>query len=145
MYATVQDLADRVGWDVLSELARGEIGPDDHESPAYSRVVSAIETATNLVDSYLQSRYPVPLNPVPQVVCDKTVDIALYQLASWRGLNTEEQGELLVANYKAAEAWLRDVAKGLVSLGGAPAPQLPGTVEFHHGRRVFSRDKLRGW
>lgn len=144
MYATVEALANRVGWDVLSDLARGEIDPEGQNEP-YTRCVAAITTAGNLIDSYIQARYPVPLNPVPAVVTDKAIDIALYQLASGRGLNTEESGELLVANYRAAERWLQDVAKGTVLLGPTPAPTPPGGVEISSNERIFSRDRLRGW
>ncbi|MFZ5826507.1 MAG: gp436 family protein [Bacillota bacterium] len=144
MYATLQDLIDRVGLDVLSDLARGEIDSQAQNEP-YTRVVDAIRSATNLVDSYVQSRYPVPLNPVPEVIRDKAIDIALYYLASWRGLNPEEQGQLLVTNYKAAERWLGDVATGKVSLGPAPAPPQPSGMQISASPRIFSRDKLRGW
>lgn len=144
MYAILQDLIDRVGLDTLSMLARGEIDLVE-DSEAKERVYTAIQTATDLVDSYVQGRYPVPLNPVPNVVRDKVVDIALYQLASWRGLDPEGEGAQLITNYKAAERWLQDVAKGVVSFGAAPAAPPPGGVTISSNERIFSRDRLKGW
>jgi phage gp36-like protein len=144
MYATVDDLIGRIGSDVLADLAQGEIDQVAQNEPTV-RVQQAIESATNLINSYLQSRYPTPLDPVPPVVRDKAIDIALHQLASWRGWDPEEQGKTLVAAYRSAERWLQDVAKGIVSLGQAPAPPPPGGALINSKPRVFSRDKLSGW
>lgn len=145
MYGLVQDLVDRIGQEVLEDLAEGAVVAAP-ESEGYRRVVRALESATNLIDSYVQTRYPVPLTPVPPVVRDKATDIALYQLGSWRGIDPEDaSGKVLIANYRSAERWLQDVAKGTVTLGPAPAAPPPGGVEISSRPRVFSRDRLKEW
>jgi phage gp36-like protein len=70
-------------------------------------VAKAIQDAQAVVDSYLGTKYAVPLaDPVPELVEAATATIALYKLAE--GAVTDE----IRRNFEDAVAWLKDVAAG---------------------------------
>lgn len=70
----------------------------------------AIGFADDLIDGYLRERYSVPLTTVPRNLVGVACDIARYRL--YQGQPTE----LVQLRYDAALNWLKDVARGLVTL-----------------------------
>lgn len=97
----------------------------------------ALETADGEIDSYLAARYTLPLATVPAILRDCAADIARYRLHS-RGVP-----ERVEQAYKERLAWLRDVAKGVASLGidtDSLTPASAGLPEMTSGGRVFGRD-----
>lgn len=89
--------------------------------------------------SYLAVRLAVPLDTtagVPQPLRAFVCDMARYHLTAGFGMQVPEDVE---ARYKAALAWLKDVAKGAAEIvvptpPDAPEPQPPETgVEFAPG------------
>ena len=97
------------------------------QPPAYDveRVATALDQASREADSYLAVRLAVPLDTT-----------ARYHLTAGFGMQVPEDVE---ARYKAALAWLKDVAKGAAEIvvptpPDAPEPQPPETgVEFAPG------------
>lgn len=86
-------------------------------------VARAIADADAEIDSYCGSRYTVPFSPVPVIVRKFSVDMAIYHLFSRRSvLKIPEERQ---KRYDNAIRFLRDAAKGLITLG-ADAPAEPG-------------------
>ena len=84
------------------------------QPPAYDveRVATALDQASREADSYLAVRLAVPLDTtagVPQPLRAFVCDMARYHLTAGFGMQVPEDVE---ARYKAALAWLKDVAKG---------------------------------
>lgn len=111
------------------------------QPPAYDveRVATALDQASREADSYLAVRLAVPLDTtagVPQPLRAFVCDMARYHLTAGFGMQVPEDVE---ARYKAALAWLKDVAKGAAEIvvptpPDAPEPQPPETgVEFAPG------------
>ena len=75
----------------------------------------AIDGAESEADSYLMSRYPVPVSPVPVVLTDKCADITRHRLHLTYNASVPENVE---SAYKAALAWLADVRDGKQHLDG---------------------------
>ena len=103
------------------------------------RVATALDQASREADSYLAVRLAVPLDTpagVPQPLRAFVCDMARYHLTAGFGMQVPEDVE---ARYKAALAWLKDVAKGAAEIvvptpPDAPEPQPPETgVEFAPG------------
>jgi phage gp36-like protein len=133
-YATAQELVDRVGIDALSAVSdRDWDAAIEDES-----VTAAIDDASAEIDSYLAARYPLPLADPPAAVKRACIDMAMYHLS---GNRTTEEVE---KRYKNAVAWLRDVAKGLATLGSAPAEAAAGGASFTAGARLSTRESLKG-
>ena len=136
-YATQADLETAFGVDELVQLT-------DRASPPAGTVdatvlARALDAADGEIDSYLASRYALPLASTPSILRDCAVDLARYRLHD-RGVP-----EIVEANYKARIAWLRDVSSGRASLGAITetlTPASAGLPEMTSGGRVFGRDQF---
>jgi len=80
MYCTLEDIKKAISEKNLIELT------DDQGGGAIDteKVQDAIEYAEQLINGYLRGRYPIPLEPVPELIRRLAVDIAVYQLYSRR-------------------------------------------------------------
>lgn len=77
---------------------------------------AALEAASRVVDSYVGSRYDLPLVSVGSDIKDAVCTIAAVNLMSVRGFAAGvEDAEVLMTRKKDAMTWLRDVAKGLAT------------------------------
>jgi phage gp36-like protein len=108
------------------------------------KVSAAIADADATIDAYCQSRYTVPLSPVPAKVAQLSVDVAVYNLYSRSDL---EMPEVRKDRNKEAIRFLEKVTDGKIKLGAsAPAPvDAPSTADSAAAERVFTRDKMTGF
>ncbi len=109
------------------------------------RVSEAIETADAEIDGYCAVKYTVPLSPVPTVVSKLSVELAIYYLYSRRTIP-----EKIEKRYDKAVARLKDIARGLLTLGVDPEPVASATADSAAtnrtaGDRVFTHDSLKGF
>lgn len=101
-YATLDDAKTKYGENyVLTSVTR-----DDE--PDLAAFDTALDTATSTIDSYVGSRYPIPLDPVPSIVAGYCIDIAIYLASSTAGTHTDEKR----LRYEDAIDWLKAVAAG---------------------------------
>lgn len=138
IYASLDDLKARIPPDELLEIAdRDASGAVDGNV-----INAALADASEEIDSYLRSRYDLPLPTQPPVLVGVACTIARYRL------HMHAKPEHVQADYDRAIATLRDYAKGVAALdiGGTEAPADAGAVSVTDARRVFSRESLReGW
>lgn len=136
-YATQADMQTALGDDELIQLT-------DRADPPVGAIDAAVltralEAADGEIDSYLAARYTLPLASVPTILRDCAIDIARYRLHD-RGVP-----DLVKDTYKERIAWLRDVSKGVASLGintDDLTPASAGLPEMTSGGRVFARETL---
>ncbi len=123
-YATRTDLEDRYGADELTQR--------ESVLPA-GAVDRALADADIEIDSYLATRYSVPMSPVPDNVTRIGAAIARYRILG------DAVTELARKEYEDARAWLKDVATGRVQINGATplASAAPAAVVDY----VVGRDK----
>jgi len=98
--------------------------------------LEALERASSEADTYLAARYQLPLSSVPKALAAVVCDMARYRLTG--GETTETTP--IATRYRAAVAWLKDVAAGRAVLPGVAATPAGGGVEFSPGRRDFARN-----
>ena len=139
-YAVLTDIQEQVPADVLLRLT------DDEDAGAVDadRLDAAIAWADGRIDAYVGTRYPVPLNPVPETVTGLSVDLAVYRLYSRRAAVTDD----VERAYKDAIAFLRDVAAGRATLGEDDPDGTPSEAnapDITSDTRLFSRDGLEGF
>lgn len=110
-------------------------------------LLTALQDATEEVNSYLATRYGKPLATVPDHVVRVTCDIANYLLASDAALMTEERR----LRYEDAVAWLKGCADGKPDLAaltttddGNPETDETTTAEITYQQRLFTRNQLAG-
>ena len=132
-YATQTDLEDAFGADELTQL----LTPHGFADTAV--LAAALARADGLINSYLAGRYLVPLTPVPAVVLGMAVDLTRYFLYD------DAVPERVRVAYEDAIAWLKDVARGTVTLGLPPETTPAGTgsgVAITSSPRRFGVDAL---
>jgi phage gp36-like protein len=141
-YATQQDLVDRFGAQELIQLTdRTNRPPTTVDVVVVNR---ALTDATALVDGYLAKVYTLPLSVVPPSLVKINADVARYYL---HGKSADKDSAVTRA-FNEAVSWLKDVAKGLVSIGAdgiAPVAAGGGSVKANPSTRLFTRDSLRNF
>lgn len=133
-YATLTAMIDAFGEEELIQLTDpvgGVVGS--------AVMASALESADAEIDSYLASRYPLPLTPVPRVVTLWACEIARYRL------HKNAVTEVVSERYKAVIRALENSAKGVIRLGAEPpAPTVSAGVGYTAGASVFGGSAMDG-
>ena len=107
---------------------------------AVVRLEKALEDADNEINGWIGGRYPDLPDP-PGALKEYAIDISLYRLY---GPGNPEDPRLI--RYKAAIAYLREVARGMVDLSPpAKDPDTAAGVMATSPGRVFTVDALRGY
>jgi phage gp36-like protein len=102
-------------------------------------LMQAMTNAESEMDSYIGGRYPLPLPMVPEVLRSFACDIARYRL--YDAKPTDEVSK----RYDRAVSWLRDLAKGIVSLGIKATEEAPtDQVVISDARAQVFTDTLFG-
>lgn len=135
-YTTQSELVTRFGQEEILGLAN-----DDGTIDA-AVVTAAIGAAGATIDSYIGTRYALPLATVPARVATVAQDMARYELY------TIEAPKAVKDKYDAAIAWLKDVSAGRAALD-VPAPpaadssQSGNVIRLKGEDRFTSREELR--
>lgn len=109
-YCTIEDIETQTSTPTLIQLT------SDDGQEIVDRVVAqeAILYSTSLINGYLRGRYSLPLNihfPLLRVLA---IDISIYRLYARRMRN--EMPEVIETAYKNANATLKDIQKGTITL-----------------------------
>jgi len=148
-YCTQQDILNSG----ISEKELSELTSDVGDVIDAATVAAAIKKADDEIEGYVAVKYDVPLLPVPSVVNTWCVTITKYRLFEGRAHRLGGIPAALESQYKAVIGSLKDVARGLLSLGVDPPPPAKSTgqpsVETNVGdnetSRDFSKSKLTGF
>ncbi|MCK9195443.1 MAG: DUF1320 domain-containing protein [Syntrophales bacterium] len=150
-YCTLDNIRNLLPEETIIQLTDDEnlspaaIDPTDEDHAAIiGRIDEAIAAADATIDAYCQSRYPVPLSPVPPKINQLAVDIAIYNLYSRRDMGMPE---IRAERNKEAIRFLEKVADDKIKLGvSTPAPVGADTcMSSEASTRVFTRDKMKGF
>lgn len=135
-YADYEDAIDLYGNDYVS----ASITHDDGANTA--ALTRALERASSEMDSYLGAVYAVPVSPVPEIVEQYCIDIAIYRASADAGAVTDEKRK----RYEDAIAWCKSVAAGKAVLIGVeePASEDQHLPTYVTSTRIFSRTKMGG-
>ncbi len=135
-YVTLYDLRQAMQEQRLIELTDDAgIGTVDENV-----VNLAIQSAASEVDGYVGVRYRVPMDPPHPLVKKLCLDLAVYQLH----LRLDRVSDAVQSLYDNAVRLLRDISKGVVSLGAEPEPEASGHLRavVRAPKRIFGRDDL---
>ena len=106
-YCTPQDMIDRFGENELIDLT----DRDDTGAINADVLGRAIDDASAKIDSYLGSRYQLPIDPLPPILVRYACDIARFNLYD------ESVPDVVETRHKDATRFLELVAAGKVLLG----------------------------
>ena len=141
-YCTQQDILDSgISSEELAQLTSDEDGVIDGAT-----VTRAIDAAQQEIDGYVAVKYSVPLNPCPPFIKNLAIKIAKKNLFEGRSHRLGGINEAVNDAYKASVAALKEVSKGLISLGVDPPPTKSSTTggSFKGDERQFTKDNLKG-
>lgn len=119
MYATPTELIAAVSDPQLVADLTGASEPD------IAAITRALESASSEIDSYLATRYILPLATVPDRLRELCIDIAFYKLLNFRPLGDIEDTR---RRYTDAIKFLERLADGKVSLGLPTSEAASATV-----------------
>lgn len=140
-YATAADMIARFGTAELIRMTTPEGAA--MEAIDTAAVDRALVEASDVIDSYLRTRYAVPLATVPPSIAGCACRLARHDLA--RGENREPTQQMVDARREDI-AWLDRIAKGIVTLDGLAPPSVDQSGARLRDRcGAFTADNLRGW
>ena len=109
-----------------------------------SRVNAAIASADQEINSYCGVKYSVPFATVPDEVKRLSVEITVYNLHKRRNVPDE-----IATRYDKAISQLKDIAKGIKTLGIDPAPAALSEGQPQTNKttsdRTFTRENMEGY
>ncbi|UDM18422.1 gp436 family protein [Vogesella sp. XCS3] len=106
-------------------------------------VEEAVHQGEELVDAHLRGRYNLPLDPVPSMVKNMTVNLARHWLYARRPEGSELP-DAVTRTYKSALQMLEAIRDGKLTIGvptGEAAPE-PGEMKVRARPRRFSSNLL---
>ncbi len=137
-YCILADIKEQLAEEELVQLT-DDVGAEVVDTVVIARAVADADAE---IDSYCGGRYSVPFSPVPVMIRKISVDLAIYNLSARRTyLKMPEDRQ---KRYENAVKFLRDVSKGLISLGaGAPDTTASDSPEVTVVRadRIFTRGR----
>lgn len=140
MYCTLADIKNAISEEVIIQLT------DDNNLGVINEdnVNQAIQTADAEIDGYCAAKYAVPLNPAPPIIKGLSTEIAVYYLYKRR-----MAPEKIEKAYDKAVGRLKDISRGLLTLGVDPPPEATsaGGAEANKTEedRIFTLGKMSGF
>lgn len=136
-YATVEDLVKRITESELIRLTDEE----DTGAVVEATIEAALESADTEIDSYLASRYTLPLADPQPLLTSIAVDIAIWNLYS---LDDSGVPEIRKDRYQAAVKMLERIASGKQTLGAQEIAAAGSSAAVFSGPdRLFTRDNMK--
>ncbi|MGL5253793.1 MAG: phage protein Gp36 family protein [Brevinema sp.] len=114
-YCTIQDITDAIRFDVLSSWAKDD--SRENEALVLSRIHQAIARATDEINIYIAKVTRLPLKSIPASLRDCCVKMAIYKVASRKGIIKDGADASLRQNYEDALHMLDRIASGKAGLG----------------------------
>lgn len=146
----MDEVLDMLKTDMLNVIIGWDYNEDKQEriEAVIPLAEQAIGDADAEIDGYLAKRYKVPFAKAPQVIHKFSKDIAIYNLVSRKGIDENDREKTYLTRYNSAIAFLSNVAKGLIDIGGSENGT-EGTAKdsfsMRSSKRVFTRDHMGGW
>lgn len=144
-YCSLADLQLAIPLATLIQLSNDAVVEYGQPEPTLNLAVveEAVRQGEELVDAHLRGRYNLPLDPVPSVVKDATVNLARHWLYARRPEGSELP-DAVTRTYKSALQILEAIRDGKLTIGvptGEAAPE-PGEMKVRARPRRFSSDLL---
>lgn len=144
-YCSLADLQLAMPLATLIQLSNDTVVEYGQPEPTLNLAVveEAVHQGEELVDAHLRGRYNLPLDPVPSMVKNMTVNLARHWLYARRPEGSELP-DAVTRTYKSALQMLEAIRDGKLTIGvptGEAAPE-PGEMKVRARPRRFSSDLL---
>jgi len=144
-YCSLADLQLAMPLATLIQLSNDTVVEYGQPEPTLNLAVveEAVHQGEELVDAHLRGRYNLPIDPVPSMVKNMTVNLARHWLYARRPEGSELP-DAVTRTYKSALQMLEAIRDGKLTIGvptGEAAPE-PGEMKVRSRPRRFSSDLL---
>ncbi len=144
-YCSLADLQLAMPLATLIQLSNDTVVEYGQPEPTLNLAVveEAVHQGEELVDAHLRGRYNLPLDPVPSMVKNMTVNLARHWLYARRPEGSELP-DAVTRTYKSALQMLEAIRDGKLTIGvptGEAAPE-PGEMKVRARPRRFSSNLL---
>ena len=107
---------------------------------------AAIDAASALADSYLRSRYTVPLTSYGVDLTKQVCALAAEDLLTTRGFDaTRANGDAVTLRADNARAWLKDISAGRAAVSGGNTTATATPIARASTAPSTSSSSERGW
>lgn len=143
MYGSVEDMVSRFGKVDIVRLSQLEDRATDVID--VSKVETALNDASAMIDSYLRGRYQVPVQTPPRDLIRAACILARYDLAK---SSHSEPTDQMVKDYEEIRKWLLDIQKGVARLdipvhGPTQSSVSNSGARFEDREAIFTSQNLR--
>ncbi|RJR31894.1 MAG: DUF1320 domain-containing protein [Candidatus Latescibacterota bacterium] len=114
-YCTKEDIYDAMGEDTAKSYATD--ADTDEDADIEARIDAMIAKAGSRIDGYIGGRYALPLDPVPAILTDLAVDMAIYYVVTRKGMVEGSSEKAILEKYKDAVRFLERVADKKADIG----------------------------
>lgn len=139
-YASLAMLVTRFGEQTIVMLTdRGAVPTGTIDA---GLVEQELANSDAVINGYVGTRYRLPLDPLPALVVDLALSIAIYKL------HVDAVGQKITDDYDRAIRTLRDISSGAVKLDAAgtePASSGASGVQFIDRERPLSPETMGGF
>lgn len=144
-YCSLADLQLAIPLVTLIQLSNDTVVEYGQPEPTLNLAVveEAVHQGEELVDAHLRGRYNLPLDPVPSMVKNMTVNLARHWLYARRPEGSELP-DAVTRTYKSALQMLEAIRDGKLTIGvptGEAAPE-PGEMKVRARPRRFDTNLL---
>jgi len=144
-YCSLADLQLAMPLATLIQLSNDTVVEYGQPEPTLNLAVveEAVHQGEELVDAHLRGRYNLPIDPVPSMVKNMTVNLARHWLYARRPEGSELP-DAVTRTYKSTLQMLEAIRDGKLTIGvptGEAAPE-PGEMKVRSRPRRFSSDLL---
>lgn len=144
-YCSLADLQLAMPLATLIQLSNDKVVEYGQPEPTLNLAVveEAVHQGEELVDAHLRGRYNLPLDPVPSMVKNMTVNLARHWLYARRPEGSELP-DAVTRTYKSALQMLEAIRDGKLTIGvptGEAAPE-PGEMKVRSRPRRFDTNLL---
>lgn len=144
-YCSLADLQLAMPLATLIQLSNDTVVEYGQPEPTLNLAVveEAVHQGEELVDAHLRGRYNLPLDPVPSMVKNMTVNLARHWLYARRPEGSELP-DAVTRTYKSALQMLEAIRDGKLTIGvptGEAAPE-PGEMKVRSRPRRFDTNLL---
>ncbi len=141
MYLTREEILNEISADTLALITSNDGSLID-----WDKVDKAIQDASAVIDSYLSSRYSVPLSTVPRLIKKICSDLTIYELYQSAISNNyiAETPEGIKERHDKAMEILKDISAGKAGIEGLSETGEQITDPTTSKIRYTSRDKTFG-
>jgi phage gp36-like protein len=144
MYCTIENIIADISEATLIELTSDAVAPAEKETNE-ALVTSKIEEVSRMIDTYLTSRYPIPVVNTDDLLRLRPIAVSLVVCELYQRRIGLDYSESLQARRRDATAQLEKIQKGVIVLSAGTPDTRPSFYRTNKRTRIFTDETFLGY